>query len=129
MTSESARPRRLLVAEDDLDVHVMLELLLASAGYDLVMTRSGSAALSALEESGPVDLAILDIAMPGELDGLAATRRLREHPAYGNLPVLLLSARTNEAHVAEGLAAGATDYLVKPFDSDVLLSRIRALLG
>ena len=128
MERESRRQPRLLIAEDDPDVRVLLEMLLGAAGYDLVMARDGAAALSALRESGGVDLAILDVAMPGELDGLAVTRELRADPAYDALPVLLLTARTQDAHVAEGLAVGATDYLIKPFDSDVLLARISALL-
>jgi len=120
---------RLLVAEDDPDVHVLLEMVLGSAGYELVMARNGAAALTALREQGPVDLVILDVAMPGDLDGLAVTRRLRDEPAYAGLPVLLLSARTTESDLEQGTAAGATDYLIKPFDTDVLLARISTLLA
>lgn len=124
---ERAKPR-ILVAEDDPDVHVLLELLLAASGYDVQMTRDGAGALEALRASEPVDLLILDVAMPGEYDGLAVTREVRADPAYASLPILLLSARTQAEHIDEGMAAGATDYVIKPFDTEVLLARIGALL-
>lgn len=123
------RPLEALRVADDPDVNVLLELLLGSAGYDVKMARDGASALSALHAAPVVDLLILHVAMPGELDGLDVTRQVRADPAYAALPVLLLSARTQAEHVDVGMAAGATDYVIKPFDSDVLLERITALLA
>ena len=125
---EGRRPR-ILAAEDDPDVHVLLELLLEASGYEVEMARDGAGALAALRASDRVDLLILDVAMPGEYDGLAVTREVRADPAYASLPILLLSARTQAEHIDEGMAAGATDYVIKPFDTEVLLARIVALLG
>ena len=128
MPDDEGRKARILAAEDDPDVHVLLELLLAASGYDVQMTRDGAGALAALRGSEPVDLLILDVAMPGAYDGLAVTREVRADPAYAALPILLLSARTQAEHIDEGMAAGATDYVIKPFDTEVLLARIAALL-
>lgn len=129
MTEESRRPRRIVVAEDDPDVHVLLELLLSTAGHEVEMVRDGASALAAL--TGPVgtDLLILDVAMPGDLDGLDVTRAVRSDSAHGSLPILLLSARSQPADVQAGLAAGASDYVVKPFDADSLLVRVASLMA
>ncbi len=128
MGDDGGRRRRIVVAEDDPDVRVLLELLLGSVGYDVQMVRDGRAVLEALAIPEPVDLLILDIAMPGELDGLDVTRAVRSDAQHEALPILLLSARTQAAHIEEGLAAGASDYVVKPFDTEVLLDRIALLL-
>lgn len=117
-----------LVAEDDPDVHVLLEMLLMAAGHTTMMVRDGAAALEVLESSPEIDLVLLDVAMPGEVDGLGATRAIRSRPATADLPVLLLSARSQQVHIQQGLAAGANDYVVKPFDTDALLATITSLL-
>jgi DNA-binding response OmpR family regulator len=119
---------RVLVAEDDPDVHVLIQLLLESAGYHVTMVRDGVSAVEWVEGPQDVDLVILDVAMPGKLDGLEVTRRLRRSPGLEQVPILLLSARSKGESVQEGLAAGADDYVVKPFDSDILLSRIASVL-
>ncbi len=118
----------IVVAEDDPDVHALLELLLRAEGHDVRMARDGAAAL-ALAADDRAELALLDIAMPGELDGIAVTRALRADPCTAELPILLLSARSRDEDVRRGLAAGAHDYVVKPFDAEAMLERVRALLG
>ena len=102
----------------------MLARTLEGAGYEVAVAADGSAALVENERSAP-DLILLDVTMPG-MDGLGVTRRLR---AKGDaIPVLLLTARDGVADRVAGLDAGADDYLVKPFASDELLARVRALL-
>lgn len=129
MTGASPRAWRIVVAEDDPDVHVLLELLLSSAGHRVEMVRDGASALAAL--TGPVetDLLILDVAMPGDLDGLDVTRAVRADSDHASLPILLLSARSQPADVQAGLAAGASGYVVKPFDADALLERVASLMA
>lgn len=129
MEQGTAHKQRILAAEDDPDVHFLLELLLGSAGYEVEVAHDGVSVLESLRTSEPVDLLILDVTMPGELDGLGVTRAVRADPTYDALPILLLSARTQDAHIEEGLAAGANAYVVKPFDTDVLLERIGSLLS
>jgi DNA-binding response OmpR family regulator len=92
-------------------------------GYDVRVAGDGVAALSAYEEHAP-DVVVLDLGLP-ELDGLDVARRLR---ADGDVPILMLTARDAVESRVEGLDSGADDYLVKPFDRQELLARLRALL-
>jgi two-component system response regulator MprA len=102
----------------------MLVRTLVAEGFEARPAPDGGAALAAIEQSVP-DALVLDIAMPG-LDGLEVCRRVR---AKGlTLPILLLTARDAVAERVGGLDAGADDYLVKPFATEELLARIRALL-
>jgi two-component system response regulator MprA len=102
----------------------MLDRVLRAEGYAVETAADGGGALAAVERSAP-DLVVLDVAMAG-LDGIAVCRRLR---AKGlTLPVLLLTARDGVPDRVAGLDAGADDYLVKPFATDELLARVRALL-
>jgi two-component system response regulator MprA len=113
-----------LVVDDDPPITRMLERTLAAEGYGVEVAADGGAALAAVERSVP-DLLVLDVTMPG-LDGLAVCRRLRR--AGLALPILLLTARDTVPDRVAGLDAGADDYLVKPFASEELLARARALL-
>src|SRR3982750_2755492 len=102
----------------------MLDRTLSAEGYAVEAAADGGAALAAVERSAP-DLVVLDVALPG-VDGLAVCRRLRAKGLA--LPVLLLTARDAVGDRVAGLDAGADDYLVKPFATDELLARVRALL-
>jgi two-component system, OmpR family, response regulator MprA len=114
----------LLLVDDDAPILRMLARTLEAEGYAVEAAPDGGAALAAVERSLP-DAIVLDVTMPG-LDGLAVTRRLR---AKGlRVPILLLTARDAVHERVAGLDAGADDYLVKPFDTDELSARVRALL-
>jgi two-component system response regulator MprA len=113
-----------LVVDDDAPIRRMLERTLAAEGYAVVTAADGGAALAAVERSVP-DVLVLDVAMPG-LDGLAVCRRLRTKGL--GVPILLLTARDAVGDRVTGLDAGADDYLVKPFATEELLARVRALL-
>jgi DNA-binding response OmpR family regulator len=121
--SEFERPPRALVVEDDEDIADVLRRSLRLEGYDVRVADDGVAALSAYEEHAP-DVVVLDLGLP-ELDGLDVARRLR---ADGDVPILMLTARDAVESRVEGLDSGADDYLVKPFDRQELLARLRALL-
>jgi two-component system response regulator MprA len=116
-------PERVLVVDDDAPVRRMLERSLSAEGYAVEAAADGGGALAAVERSVP-DLIILDVAMPG-LDGLAVARRLRD--AGLTVPILMLTARDAVAERVAGLDAGGDDYLVKPFEMDELVARLRAL--
>jgi two-component system response regulator MprA len=113
-----------LVVDDDGPISRMLERTLAAEGYGVSSAGDGGAALAAIERAAP-DLLVLDVGLPG-LDGLAVCRRLRRKGL--GLPILLLTARDAVPDRVAGLDAGADDYLVKPFASEELLARVRALL-
>src|SRR3954452_20705539 len=114
----------ILVVDDDAPIRRMLDRTLSAEGYEVETAADGGGALAAVERSAP-DLVVLDVAMDG-LDGLAVCRRLRAKGLA--LPVLLLTARDGVPDRVAGLDAGADDYLVKPFATDELLARVRALL-
>lgn len=115
---------RVLVVDDEPALREALQSSLEFEGYRVGVASDGQAALEALERD-PYELVLLDVMMP-RLDGLTACRRLR---AAGNhLPVLMLTARDAVGDRVSGLDAGADDYLVKPFELDELLARVRALL-
>lgn len=114
----------ILVVDDDAPILRMLGRTLAAEGYRVETAADGGEALAAVERSTP-DLVVLDVGLPG-LDGLAVCRRLRGKGLA--TPVLLLTARDAIADRVAGLDAGADDYLVKPFATDELLARVRALL-
>ncbi len=115
---------QLLLAEDDQSVRESLERALRFEGYDVHAVADGAQALEALMTESP-DVIVLDVMMPG-VDGLVACRRIREKGI--RTPVLMLTARHDVADRVAGLDAGADDYLVKPFDLEELLARLRALV-
>ena len=114
---------RVLVVEDDADIAGVLRRSLDKEGYEVRVAGDGEAAL---EESGVFepDAVVLDLGLP-KMDGVEVCRRLREE---GDVPILMLTARDAVDARVEGLDSGADDYLVKPFERDELLARVRALL-
>src|SRR2546421_6868595 len=114
----------ILVVDDDAPIRRMLDRTLTAEGYAVATAADGGEALEAVERSTP-HLLVLDVAMPG-VDGLAVSRRLRAKGLA--VPVLLLTARDSVRDRVAGLDAGADDYLVKPFATEELLARVRALL-
>jgi two-component system, OmpR family, response regulator MprA len=115
---------RVLVVDDDHSLRRMLERSLLAEGFAVQAVADGGAALAAIERSAP-DLVVLDVALPG-MDGLAVCRRLRDK-GFG-VPVLMLTARDAVADRVAGLDVGADDYLVKPFATEELVARLRALM-
>ena len=122
--AEPARPR-VVIAEDDADILELVVLLLNGAGFDTVAVTDGAEALAAIE-ADPPRLAILDIQMPG-MTGIEVLRRIRETPRTSDLEVILLSAHALDSDVDTGFAAGASDYVVKPFKPQELLHRVKTL--
>ncbi|MFE2722165.1 response regulator transcription factor [Kitasatospora sp. NPDC059327] len=124
MTDPITAGRTVLVVEDDPGVRNTLDHLLRFEGYRVLTTADGQEALDLLDHQRP-DLALVDVVMP-RLDGLALCRMLRRRG--DRLPVLVLTARHQLGDRVAGLDAGADDYLAKPFATEELLARIRALL-
>jgi two-component system, OmpR family, response regulator MprA len=118
----SGRPR-VLVVEDDTDIAGVLRRSLDKEGYDVRVAPDGEAAIDEAGVFEP-DAVVLDLGLP-RLDGVEVCRRLRDD---GDVPILILTARDALEARVEGLDSGADDYLVKPFERDELLARLRALL-
>lgn len=114
----------MLLAEDDTAIAEPLSRALQREGHRVVVVGDGPAALQ-LSGDGEVDLLVLDLGLPG-MDGLDVCRRLRRQRP--ELPVLMLTARTDEVDFVVGLDAGADDYVAKPFRLAELMARVRALL-
>jgi DNA-binding response OmpR family regulator len=112
-----------LVIDDDGDIRGLVAGLLERAGYEVNEASDGRDGLRAVFSDRP-DLVLLDVTMPG-LDGWAALERIRE---LTDVPVLMLTARSDELEKVRGLKAGADDYMTKPFGRQELLARVEALL-
>jgi DNA-binding response OmpR family regulator len=113
-----------LLAEDDTGIAEPLSRALQREGYEVMVVRDGPTALTWADQD-EIDLLVLDLGLPG-MDGLDVCRRLRR--ARPDVPVLMLTARTDEVDFVVGLDAGADDYVAKPFRLAELLARVRALL-
>lgn len=127
MTIQSESRPVVLVADDDPDILQLVAFRLERAGYEVIQATDGEEALRFVTERQP-DLAVLDVMMP-KLTGYDVTRRIRENEATSRIPVILLTARVQEADVARGFEAGADDYIKKPFSPQELRSRVQAILG
>ncbi|MBD2472923.1 ATP-binding protein [Nostoc sp. FACHB-145] len=123
--STLARPARILLADDNADMrHYMRRLL--NQQYEVEVVSDGVAALAAIRQQMP-DLVLTDVMMP-RLDGFGLLQALRANPDTHQIPIILLSALAGEESRIEGLAAGADDYLIKPFSARELLARVEATL-
>ncbi len=114
----------ILVVEDDKNTRKLLTAVLQNNGYNVIQSTNGEEALEALEHNH-VDLMVLDVMMP-KMDGFTLTETLRQ--SGSQLPILILSAKQNVMDIRQGFLVGIDDYLTKPFDIDVFLLRIKALL-
>ena len=116
-----------LAADDDEDILELVAFRLERSGYTVLKARDGEEALQVARERLP-DLAVLDVMMP-KLDGFEVTRRIRSDGTTKGMPVILLTARAQDADVQAGFDAGADDYLRKPFSPQELRARVQAILG
>lgn len=117
---------RLLLIEDEEDIAALIKLQADISGYKLHCEVDGLNGLLTIEREKP-DLVILDIMLPGQ-SGLDVCRKLKSNPQTKNIPVIMISAKSEEIDVVLGLELGADDYVTKPFSPKVLFSRIRAVL-
>ncbi len=116
----------LLVVEDEQDLLELLKYNLEREGYRVTPAESGEKALRAARTEAP-DLVVLDIMLPG-MDGLEVCRGLKAAEDTAHVPIVMLTAKTEEADVVTGLEMGADDYITKPFSPRVLLARVKAVL-
>ena len=116
-----------LVAEDDEQIAYLLQFLLEREGYRVLLARDGQEGLRLIDEIEPPQLAIFDIMMP-YADGFELLAHLRAKPDWRTIPVIMLTARSQEKDIVRALDAGASDYVVKPFLPEELKARIRRLV-
>jgi len=118
--------KKILIVEDESDLIKLLKYNLEKEGFRVSYATDGSIALAEVRRDPP-DLVILDLMLPG-LDGLEVCRQLRRSDKFARIPVLMLSARSEEADRIVGLELGADDYVTKPFSMREVVARVRALL-
>jgi two-component system alkaline phosphatase synthesis response regulator PhoP len=116
----------ILVIEDEEDIQELVRYNLAKEGYRVALIASGEEGFKAAKSSNP-DLIVLDLMLPG-LDGLEICRLLKADPKTSHTPIIMLTAKGEEADVVTGLEMGADDYITKPFSPKVLVARLRAVL-
>ena len=117
---------KILVVDDDLDTVRMIGMMLERRGFEIIAAQDGDQALAKIKAERP-DLVLLDIMMPG-LDGFEVCRRLRDDPAAADLPVVMLTAKTQLYDKVAGFQAGADDYLTKPIHPEEFASRVETIL-
>ncbi|HXR53349.1 MAG TPA: response regulator [Steroidobacteraceae bacterium] len=119
---------RILAVDDSPSMRQMVHLTLQSAGHEVVSAVDGVDGLNKACAGEPVDLVITDVNMPN-MDGLALVRELRRLPQYRGVPLLMLTTESSAERKQEGRAAGATGWIVKPFDPDRLLATVEKVLS
>ena len=117
---------KIMIVEDEQALVTILEYNLEKAGYDTVAVSDGKEALDRIEEEDP-SLVLLDWMLP-KMSGIEICREIRKMPQIGQVPIILLTARSEEQDKVKGLSTGADDYVTKPFSIPELLARIKALL-
>jgi len=123
---QSSTAHRILVVDDEIDLLELVRYNLVKEGYDVVCVGSGEEALKAARKDPP-DLIVLDLMLP-TVDGLEVCRRLKAEARTRDIPIVMLTAKSEETDVISGLDRGADDYIAKPFSPRVLTARIKALL-
>ena len=114
---------RILVVDDDRDIVAALEIYLTTSGYQVCKAYNGREALEVLRDN-TVDLVLMDVMMP-QMDGIAATKKIRE---TSNVPILFLTAKSEDVDMINGLNVGADDYITKPFKPMEVLARVKSHL-
>jgi len=118
---------QILIVEDERDIADLVALTLQKAGHVATIVGSGSAALHSVRGATRPDLVILDLMLPG-MDGLAVCEAMRHDPGVAAIPIIMLTARADEADRVAGLELGADDYVTKPFSTKELTARVGAVL-
>ena len=126
MTTSHGSTARVLVVEDSPEIAYLIRFILERQGIEVDLRTEGRAALQALEEA-PADLVISDVMLP-YIDGIEFVQRLRGREEWEAVPVVMLTARSSENDIVRAFDAGADDYVVKPFQPDELVARIKRLL-
>jgi two-component system phosphate regulon response regulator PhoB len=119
-------PRHIIVVEDETDLAELIALHLRREGYRVGVHGDGTEGMRAIERDPP-DLVVLDLMLPG-MDGFEICRQMRRDERTAAVPILVVTARGEDADVVTGLELGADDYVVKPFSPRVLVARVRALM-
>ena len=117
-------PPQVLVVEDDENIAQLLQFMLERSGFTPIVAPDGRAAAAFIERDPPPALALFDVMLPYR-DGFELVGLIRAQPAWGEVPIIMLTAKTTESYIVRALDAGANDYIVKPFQPNELMARLR----
>ena len=126
---------RILIVEDNPSLNEILRKIIESEGYTGKSALSGREALKALKENGPFDLVLLDVMLPdptapvgGGMDGLEVCQKIKSDPDLADTIIFLVTVKDQPDDIMKGIDAGADDYITKPFNTTLLLAKIKAML-
>ena len=120
--------KKILIVDDDFEIRRLVDMTLRIEDYQILQAESGEKAIEIVKTEKP-DLVIMDIMMPGGMDGLEATRILKNDPETKGCSIIMLTAKGQSYEREEGLAAGADDYFSKPFSPLALIKRVGKMVG
>jgi DNA-binding response OmpR family regulator len=121
------KPKKILVVDDEVDLVETVRFPLEMEGFDVLVSYNGEDALNQARKESP-DLIILDLMLP-KLDGYKVCRLLKFDERYKHIPILMLTAKTQEKDKTLGMETGANEYITKPFEMDYLMEKVKAYLN
>jgi two-component system, OmpR family, phosphate regulon response regulator PhoB len=125
---KGGKMKKILIVDDEPGIRKLVKSTLKSKDYQILQAENGQKAVDIAREENP-DLILMDIMMPGDLDGLGATRILKGDPKTSHSAIIILSARIQEEDLAKGMQAGANEYFTKPFSPLDLVKKVEEVLG
>lgn len=117
-------PKKILIVDDDPDIREVVSIFLSTEGFEVVQAEDGPASIEAVKNDKNIGLVIMDIMMPG-MSGIEACRQIR---SFSNVPLLFLTAKSQDSDKADAYSEGGDDYLVKPFSQTELLMKVKSLI-
>ena len=120
--------KNILIVDDQLEVRELVEVTLRTGEYCILQAKNGNEAVEIAKSKKP-DLIIMDIMMPGEMDGLEATRIIKNDPITRESRIIMLTAKGQQVDMEKGYAAGADDYFIKPFSPLELIRKVEEIIG
>jgi len=120
--------KKILIVDDQKEVRELVEITLRSEDYKILQAKNAREAIETVKAEKP-DLVIMDIMMPGDMDGLKATRILKESPQTKDCKIIMLTAKGQTTDLDEGIKAGADGYFIKPFSPLDLIKKVGEVLG
>lgn len=123
----TSNKKKILIVDDEKDTVELLETVLEFEGFEVLKAFQGKMALDSLKK-GP-DLILLDVMMPGGMDGLEVCKKIRNNPKYSHIPIIIFSSKVLDKDIDKGMEAGADKYITKPFSSKDLIQTINGFLN
>jgi two-component system, OmpR family, phosphate regulon response regulator PhoB len=125
---EKKTMKKILIVDDHEEIRKLVEITLRVEDYQILQAKNGEEAIEIVKAETP-DLIIMDVVMPGKIDGVEATRILKKDPETKACTILILTSKSDEEDIEKGMDAGANDYFTKPFSPLELIRKVEEVLG